>query len=69
MDKELLIRMPSSLYNRVKSECDLEYKSMSAFVRELLLEKLDDTLSSEEMREIKKGSASFKRAKGRTGEM
>jgi len=64
MDKELLIRMPSFLYNSVKNACGLEYKSMSAFVRELLLERLEDTLNSEEMKAIKKERASFKKGEG-----
>jgi predicted DNA-binding protein len=54
MNKELLIRLPSSLYTRVKAACDAEYKSISALVRELLLEKLDDSLTSEELAAIDK---------------
>lgn len=64
MDKELLIRLPSSLYKRVRLVCGAEYKSISSFVRELLLEKLDDTLGSEEMKIIEKERASFHKGKG-----
>ena len=64
MDKELLIRLPSTLYKRVKRACDSEYKSISAFVRELLLERLDDTLSTNEMKIIEKERTSFNKGKG-----
>lgn len=64
MDKELLIRLPSSLYERVKSVCNGEYKSMSAFIRELLLERLNDTLSQEEEADIKKSRKLLQQGKG-----
>ncbi len=64
MNKELLIRMPPDLYRRVKKVCDSEYKSISAFVRELLLERLDDTLTAEEMKIIGKERAAFNKGKG-----
>ena len=45
MSKELLIRVPAPLYRRIKEVCAHEYKSMSAFVRELIKEKVDEMLS------------------------
>lgn len=64
MDKELLIRLPLVLYKRVKSVCDSEYKSVSAFIRELLLDRLDDTLTIKEMDMIEKERAAFNKGKG-----
>jgi len=64
MNKELLIRLPAALYARTKRVCDVEYKSMSAFVRELLLERLDDTLSLTETNEIEKSRAAIRKGKG-----
>lgn len=64
MNKELLIRLPSSLYERVKSVCVGEYKSMSAFIRELLLERLNDTLSLQEEADIKKSRKLLQRGRG-----
>ena len=64
MDKELLIRLPSSLYKRVKLICGREYKSISALVRELLLEKVDEMLTAEEMLAIEKESILFSKDKG-----
>lgn len=64
MNKELLIRMPVSLYQRAKLLCEREYKSISAMVRELLLEKLDDTLMQSEAASIKKVRRAFRGGKG-----
>ena len=49
MNKELLIRVPMSLYQKAKLLCEKEYKSLSALIRELLLERLNDTLMKSEM--------------------
>ncbi|MFH1776513.1 MAG: ribbon-helix-helix protein, CopG family [Candidatus Omnitrophota bacterium] len=64
MNKELLIRLPASLYEKIKCLCDREYKSISALVRELLLEKVDETLTSEEIAHIEKESKLFYKGKG-----
>jgi len=64
MDKELLIRLPSALYDKIRLVCGREYKSMSAMVRELLMERLADTISRSEMNEIEKGRAAFRKGKG-----
>lgn len=52
MDKQFLIRVPSPLYKRVQEVCAREYKSMSALVRELLIERLEDSFTEEEQRII-----------------
>ncbi len=64
MNKELLIRVPISLYQRAKLLCEREYKSISALVRELLLEKLDDALMRSETTSIKKARRAFRAGKG-----
>ena len=64
MNKELLIRVPMSLYQRAKLLCEREYKSMSALVRELLLERLDDSLTKSEITSIKKSRRAFHAVKG-----
>lgn len=63
MSKELLIRIPEPLYRRVKEVCAHEYKSMSAFVRELLKEKVDEILSSEDLEDIRLARKDFKNGK------
>ncbi len=64
MDKELLIRMPTSLYNQTKRLCEKRYKSLSAFVRELLIERLEDYLTAEEKRKIAEGEKEYTKGKG-----
>lgn len=64
MDKELLIRVPSSLYKRVKHLCRDEYKSFSALIRELLLEKIEESFGEEELRIIEQESENFHKGKG-----
>ena len=63
MSKELLIRIPEPLYRRVKKACANEYKSMSAFVRELLKERVDETLSSEDWDDVHAARKEFKSGK------
>ena len=63
MSKELLIRIPEPLYRRIKKVCAEEYKSMSAFVRELLKERLDDTLSPEDLDDIQAARNELKAGK------
>ncbi len=64
MDKELLVRIPSSLYAKVKKICASEYKSMSAMIRELFLEKVEENLGEKEMRLLEKQSKGFHKGKG-----
>ncbi len=63
MSKELLIRIPEPLYRRLKKVCADEYKSMSAFVRELLKERVDEALSSEDWDDIHDARKEFKAGK------
>ena len=63
MSKELLIRIPEPLYRRVKKVCADEYKSMSAFVRELLKERVDEALSCEDWEDINAARKEFKTGK------
>jgi predicted DNA-binding protein len=60
MSKELLIRIPAPLYRRVKKVCANEYKSMSAFVRELLKERVDEALSLKDWDDIRAARNEFK---------
>ena len=63
MSKELLIRIPEPLYRRVKKVCADEYKSISAFVRELLKERVDEALSSEDWEDVNTARKEFKTGK------
>jgi len=63
MSKELLIRIPEPLYLQVKEVCAHEYKSMSAFVRELLKERVEEVLSSEDWDDVRAARKDFKTGK------
>ena len=63
MSKELLIRIPEPLYLRAKEVCAHEYKSMSAFIRELLKERVDEVLSNEDLKDIHAARMDFKTGK------
>lgn len=63
MSKELLIRIPEPLYRQTKEVCAHEYKSMSAFIREILKEKMDDMLSDEDWDDIRAARKDFKTGK------
>ena len=63
MSKELLIRIPEPLYRRLKKVCADEYKSMSAFVRELLKERVDESLSPEDWEDVGVARKEFKAGK------
>lgn len=64
MNKELLIRMPTPLYNKVKKVCGHRYKSLSAFIRDLLIEGLDDYLTDEERKKVTQGEKEYAQGKG-----
>jgi len=64
MNKELLVRVPLSLYERAKMLCEREYKSLSALIRELLLERLEDSLTTHEAASIRKARRAFHAGKG-----
>lgn len=64
MDKELLIRLPSSLYQKVKTTCEQEYKSISSFVRDLLREEIEESLTEKELKILEQESADFHKGKG-----
>jgi len=64
MDKQLMIRIPSPLYKKIRRISSREYKSMSALVRELLREKVEESLTKQEMMAIEKESKLFHKGKG-----
>ena len=64
MDKTLLIHLPSQLYVRLKAAAAKNYKSLSAFVRESVVEKIEEEFTTEEMALIEKGSKDFRAGKG-----
>ncbi len=64
MNKELLIRMPSSLYAKTLKLCKKRYMSISSFVRELLIEQIEGSLTPEEEKIVAEGERQYLKGKG-----
>jgi uncharacterized protein YbcI len=64
MDKELLVRMPRSLYKETAKLCKKRYMSISSFVRELIVEKLEDSLSPSEEKIVAEGEKQYLKGEG-----
>lgn len=64
MNKELLIRMPSSLYNETVKLCKKRYMSISSFIRELIVEQIESSLTSQEEKVVAEGEKQYLKGKG-----
>ena len=64
MNKELLIRMPSSLYEEAAKLCRKRYISMSSFVRELIIEQIEGSFTPQEEKIIARGEKQYLKGKG-----
>jgi len=64
MNKELLIRMPSSLYSQTVKLCRKRYISISSFIRELIVEQIESSLTPGEEEIAAKGERQYLKGKG-----
>ena len=64
VNKQLHIKISDNLYTKVKRICDREYKSMSVLIKELLLEKIEDSLTPKQLIQLEKSRREFKQGKG-----
>jgi hypothetical protein len=64
MNKELLIRMPSSLYREMVKLSRKRFMSISSFVRELILDQVESSLSAQEEKIVAQGEKQYLRGKG-----
>ncbi len=64
MNKELLIRMPSSLYEETAKLCKKRYVSISSFVRGLIVEQIESALTSAEQKIVAEGEKQYLKGKG-----
>ena len=64
LKKDIVVRLPMPLYQKAKRISDGEYKTFTGFIRELILEKVEDRLISHEVAEGMKASQDFKAGKG-----
>lgn len=64
MNKELLIRMPSALYNQTIKLCKKRYTTISSFVRELIVEQIESSLTPAEEKIVIEGERQYLKGKG-----
>lgn len=64
MNKELLIRMPSALYKETVKLCRKKYVSISSFIRELLIEQIESSLTPREEKIAAEGERQYLKGKG-----
>jgi len=64
MNKELLIRMPSSLYKEAVKLCKKRYMTISSFIRELIIEQIENSLTPEEEKIVAEGERQYLKGKG-----
>lgn len=64
MNKELLIRMPSSLYGETVKLCKKRYISISSFIRGLIVEQIENALTPAEEKTVVEGERQYLKGKG-----
>ena len=64
MNKELLIRMPASLYEETARLCKKRYVSISSFVRGLIVEQIESALTPAEQKIVAEGERQYLKGKG-----
>lgn len=64
MNKELLVRMPASLYEETAKLCKKRYVSISSFIRELIVEQIESALTSAEQKIVAEGERQYLKGKG-----
>ena len=64
MNKELLIRMPSSLYNETVKLCKKRYMTISSFIRGLIVEQIESSLTPGEEKIVAEGERQYLKGKG-----
>ena len=64
MNKELLIRMPSSLYEETVKLCKKRYMSISSFIRALIVEQIESSLTPSEEKIVAEGERLYLKRKG-----
>jgi len=64
MNKELLVRMPASLYEQTAKLCKKRYMTISSFVRGLIIEQIEGSLTPEEEKLVARGEKQYLKGKG-----
>lgn len=55
MNKRVIVSLPESLYESMKRLASREYRSVSSLIRESVLEKVEDELTTEEWAILEQG--------------
>jgi len=64
MNKGLLIRMPSSLYEETLKLCKKRYMTISSFIRGLIIEQIESSLNPQEEKIVAQGERQYLKGKG-----
>lgn len=63
MDKRVVVNLPEDIYITIKRAADRHYKSLSAWIREIIIEQVEEELSEEELAIIKKSEQEIREGK------
>ncbi len=69
--KRVLVGLPDTLYNQTKQLAKANYKTMSAFIRDCIVEKINhdangESFSAQEMAQIQRGMEEASRSSGKS---
>lgn len=64
MDKRIVISLPARLYSSLRKAAEIHYQTVSGFIRESILEKIEDELTPDEMNVVESGRKEIRRRKG-----
>ena len=64
MDKRILISLPAKLYANIKKAASSHYQTVSGYIRESVVEKIQEELSPEEAAVIRASKNEIRRGKG-----
>ena len=64
MDKRIIVSLPKGLYEGIRKIANREVRSVSALIRESLLERIEDELTAQERGLVATGRKAFRQGKG-----
>ncbi|MFH2138208.1 MAG: hypothetical protein ABII88_06820 [Candidatus Omnitrophota bacterium] len=64
MDKRVLVSMPGKLYSNLAKLAKKDYMSIAAYIRQAVVEKMEDEISPEEQKMIDEARDEYRNGKG-----
>ena len=64
MQKRILVNLPVELYDSIKRLAQREYRSISSLIRESILNRVEESFTSDELKIIEQGLKEFREGKG-----